>query len=101
MNIAPLHRLINEQSSVVTAIKDSTSAITLLSANPDRRMALFFNDSSATLYLKFGTGASTTNFTMKIPAHSFWRMPLSVYSGVVSGVWDSAPGGHVLVTEIT
>lgn len=50
------------------------------------------NDSTAILYLKFGTTASTTSYTVQIPAGGYFEFPLPTYPGVVHGIWSSATG---------
>jgi len=51
-----------------------------------------FNDSTAVLYLKFGTTASTTSYTVQVAAGGFYEFPLPVYAGEVDGIWSSATG---------
>ena len=52
-----------------------------------------FNDSTATLYLLYGTGATTTNYTVQIGPGGYYEFPATVmYLGPVEGVWSSATG---------
>ena len=52
-----------------------------------------FNDSTATLYLLYGTGATTTNYTVQIGPGGYHEFPDAVmYLGPVEGVWSSATG---------
>lgn len=87
--------------STVTSVAASTSAVTLLAHQPNGVSArLVYNDSSAALYLKFGSAASTSDFTVKIPADSLFEVPgTGPYGGVVTGVWASATG-NARVTEV-
>jgi hypothetical protein len=52
-----------------------------------------YNDSTATLYLLFGTGATTTNYTVQIAAGGYFEFPaFPMFLGEVDGVWSSATG---------
>lgn len=57
-----------------------------------------FNDSTATLYLKFGTAATTTSYTVQIGAGSYYEFPQPCYGGEADGVW-SAVNGAARVTS--
>lgn len=85
-------------SSAVTSVAASTSSVTLAASNAARRMLIVFNDSTATLYLKFGATASTTSFTVQVAAQGYWEMPFPAYTGIVDAVWSLATGS-ARVTE--
>ena len=81
-------------STVVTSMAAGTSAVTLLSALSTRRRALIFNDANTVLYLKLGTGASSTSFTVKVDPDGLFELPtLPVYTGDITGVWAAPVGG--------
>jgi hypothetical protein len=75
--------------------------VTLLAAQPNNVSArMVFNDSSAVLYLKFGTGASTTSYTTQVAAGGYYEVPgPGPYGGAITGVWASATGA-ALCTEV-
>jgi hypothetical protein len=79
-------------------VSASASSVTLAAANASRKRLQVFNDSSAALYLKHGSGASATSFTVKVAAGGYYEMPQPVYPGIVTGIWDSATGA-ARVTE--
>jgi hypothetical protein len=89
-----------------TAVGDSATVVTLLAANEDRSGATFYNDSTALLYLKLGSGASASSFTAALAGKvgstpgGYYETPFD-YDGIVTGIWASDAGGQVLVTEIT
>lgn len=88
-------------TAAVTSVAASTSAVTVLASNTGRKGAMFFNDSSAAMYLKLGSGASTSSFTVKIAADGYYELPEgAVYTGAVTAVWASATG-NVRVTELS
>jgi hypothetical protein len=61
-------------------------------APPLPRGRTVFNDSTATLYLKYGVTASTTDYTVQIAPGGFFEFPLPVYPGEVDGIWSAANG---------
>lgn len=102
--------LYNRPAAVATAtlsnVAASASSVTILSANTSRRQVVLVNDSSAICYVKFGTTASTTSYTVQMPAiannqaaHLFIDED-PVYNGRIDAIWASATG-NMRVTEIT
>ncbi|MCX3290046.1 hypothetical protein OR263_25600 [Streptomyces sp. NEAU-H22] len=80
------------QSATLTNVSASASSVTLLNAAGHARGRTIHNDSSSALYVKFGTAASSTSFTVKLAGDAFYEFPQPCYSGVVTGVWASATG---------
>lgn len=83
----------------------SATEVTVLAANLLRKGASIHNDSTAICYLKMGTGASTTSFTVKLQADDHYELPRwglghDVYRGVITALWASATGS-ARVTEYT
>lgn len=85
-----------------TNVSGSATSVMLLDATaPGERVgASFWNDSAATLYLKFGTTASTTSCTKKMAPDEYWEIPYPTYVGRIDGIWSSAAGA-VRITEVT
>lgn len=94
----------NAQKSATATLSNvagSASSVVILAANANRLGATIYNDSTAILYLKFGTTASTTSFTVKLNPDDFYELsgpPL--YTGILHGIWGSATGA-ARVTELT
>lgn len=86
-------------TTTLSNVTSSASNVTLLAANTNRKTALFFNDSTANLFLKFGATASATSFTVKMTPASFFEMPTPCYTGIIDGIWASA-NGACRVTEL-
>lgn len=87
-------------NAVVTRVNAATSSTNLLVALGNRSMALFWNDSSSTCYLKFGAGASTISFTWKLASNSGFELPSPIYGGLITAVWDAAVGA-MQITELS
>lgn len=87
-------------SATLTNITASTSNQTLAAANAARRGVAVYNDSvTATLYIKYGTTASATSFTVRLAPGDYYESPFG-YTGQVDGVWTAADGA-ARVTEIS
>jgi hypothetical protein len=91
---------IRSSSSSVTSVNDSASSVQLLAANTSRLGATIFNDSSEALYVKLGTTASTTDFTVKVAADGYYEVPFN-YTGRVDGIWSADSTGAARITEFT
>jgi Glycosyl hydrolases family 16 len=86
-------------TGTLTNVAASASSVTLLAANANRKQAIFYNDSSANLYLGYTASAvSVTSYTIRIPASGYYEIPWPVYTGQVNGIWDSAIG-NLRITE--
>lgn len=87
--------------SNVSAAAASTS---ILASNANRRGAVFYNDSTAILYLDLSGGtASLTSFSIAMGGGGYFELPdgkHGVYTGAITGIWASATGA-VRVTEFT
>ncbi len=89
-------------TSTLTNVASSASTGTILASNSARKGAMIVNDSTASLYLKFGATASVTSYTVLIPPSGYYEFPANpcIYSGIVDGIW-SAANGNARVTEIS
>jgi hypothetical protein len=84
----------------VTSVSQSNTSVTLLAANANRVGAILMNIASHTLYVKFGTGASSSSFTVQLSKDSYYEVPFK-YAGIITGCWSSNGNSSVLITEIT
>ena len=84
-------------SANVFNVTSSTTAVSILQPNTARLGASIYNDSTQILYLKCGPTASSTSYTVQIPASGYYELPY-FYIGLVSGLWASA-NGSARVTE--
>lgn len=86
-------------TATLSNVASSASNVTLLAENTDRIGVLVQNDSTATLYLKYGATASTSSYTVKMEPGSYWEMPQPIYTGIIDGIW-SAANGAARITEL-
>lgn len=87
-------------TSTLTNVSDTASSTTCLASNTARLSAMFFNDSTAIVYLKFGATASTTSYTVKVQPDGFYTVQ-GGYNGIVDCIWASDASGAARVTELT
>jgi len=96
VNLAPTTNTPAKSNATV-----SGSSFTVLAANAARRMATFFNDGAATVYLDLSGGtASTTSYSVQIPPQGYYELPQPAVTNLVTGIGSSATG-TVRVTELT
>ncbi len=86
-------------TATATSVSSSTTNVQLLALNVNRKGASFMNDSTANLLIEFGSTASRTAYTVKVPAGGYFEIPF-FYTGVIAGLWDAA-SGRVLIREFT
>lgn len=87
-------------TSAITSVNGSGTSVSLLALNANRKQATFYNDSTAILYLKLGSTASTTSYTVQLVAGAYYELPWKSYTGAIDGIWASATGA-VRITELT
>jgi len=87
-------------TATLTNVAASTASTQLLASTAGRKGAFFFNDSTASLYLKYGTTASTSSFTVLLRPNDYYELPMPIYTGVLEGIWD-ATNGNVRITELS
>jgi hypothetical protein len=84
----------------ITSVAAATSSVTLLSSNSFRLGATIYNDSTTnTLYLKLGTNASTSSYSVKLIPNAYFEVPYD-YTGEIDGIWDGTIG-NARVTELS
>ena len=86
-------------TSTLSNVASSATSVTLLAANSGRRGATIYNDSTQVLYVKFGTTASNTSYTVQMAANAYYEIPFQ-HTGRIDGIWASA-NGNARVTEFT
>jgi len=86
-------------TSSVTSVASSATVVTLKAANTLRRGCTVYNNSTQILYVKLGSSASASSFTVKMQPDDYYEVPAK-YNGIITGIWAAA-NGAALVTEIT
>ena len=87
-------------SATLSNVESSATSVAVLASNANRKQFRIENDSSAVLYVKLGTTASATDYSIKLAAGAAYESnPLLVYTGAIHGIWASA-NGYARVTEL-
>lgn len=87
-----------------TQVNDSATAVALIAANTGRKGMVITNDSSARVFVGYGTvDPTTTNYTFVILSGQTWEMtPSNVFTGQLKGIWETDPNdGAARITELT
>jgi hypothetical protein len=89
-------------TGTITSVAGSVSSVTILNSNTSRKNAIFYNDSTAILYLNLaGSVASTSIYSVQIQANGYFELPPApIYTGSITGIW-SAANGNVRITEFS
>lgn len=64
----------------------TTTVATIVAANADRRGLVLYNDGPALVYVKFGSGASTSSYTFQLATGAMYEMVLPIYTGLITGI---------------
>jgi hypothetical protein len=100
-NGALMVQMVPSTTATLANVAGATASTTLQAANTARLGLQIVNDSTAVLYVKFGAAAASTSYTVQLQAGESWVMPPAYrYTGIVTGIWDSATG-NARVTEMT
>lgn len=86
------------QTATLTNVASSATNVNLFAAAARALGRAVYNDSTAVLYLKFGSTASNASYTVQIAAGGYYEFPQPVYSGPVDGIWASANGNARLTS---
>lgn len=73
------------------------SSVQLVASNASRRNLMIFNDTGVVVYVKLGSSASSTSFTVKLVNQAYYELPFPVYTGAVEA---NGASGSVRVTEV-
>lgn len=92
-------------TATLANVGGSASSVTLIALNTNRLGGVIVNDSSAILYIKYGSSASATSFTYVLQGSASGAQALELpanprYTGIITGIWASATG-NARVTELT
>lgn len=90
-------------TATLSNVSDSATSVTVLASNASRLAFELYNDSDASVFIKFGATASATSFLAKMLPSGFLssRDIGANYTGRIDGIWSSAAGGAMRVTELT
>jgi hypothetical protein len=85
--------------ATITVVNDTASSTTLHTSNSSRLAIIILNASTVGLYVKYGTTASSSDYTQFLEAGEVLREEL--YTGRIDGIWESDASGAARITELT
>lgn len=87
------------QTANVETVAVSTTVATLLPASAGRWSSIIItNASSSVLFIKFGFGAASSDFTVRLSANTYFEMPARAYHGAITGILDTGTGNAQVTT---
>jgi hypothetical protein len=96
--VRPIER--HPTASAISRKATTTSSAELLAANAARARAIIVNEATAFLYVKYGTGASATDYTHRVAPGGELVLPVPAYLGALHGALGSG-SSSAQVTEET
>lgn len=88
--------------TTVYTVHAATVSTLLLNASPTRKGALIYNDSNSLMYLKLGSNATHSDYSIRVLPNQAYDVP-STHTGDVFAVWGSigaGVGGLARVSDI-
>jgi len=86
-------------TGTTTTASVTNSNTTVLASNDSRRGATIYNEGSVDCYVKLGSTASATSYTLKMITDGYYEVPFG-YTGIITGI--TASGTATLrVSELT
>lgn len=82
-----------------TSVSVTNTNTAILASNANRLGFSIYNEGAATCYLKLGSTASTTSYTVQITSGGYYECPFN-YTGAVDGI-TSAGTAQLRITELT
>ena len=86
-------------TSVITKIIGTDQSIMLLDEGFNRQMVTIYNNSSFSMYIKYGANATAESFTLVINSGDYFEFQLPCYTGRIDAFWDGIDG-NAMITEI-
>lgn len=85
----------------LSALASAATSARLLAANQSRKGLILVNTDANAVYVKYGTTASATSFTVIIPGNGgYWEMPAPIYTGQIDAIWAADGSGSLYATEL-
>lgn len=84
----------------LSALASSASSAQLLASTSTRKGLILHNTDSFDVYVKYGTTASATSYTVMIAPNGYWEMPEPIYTGRIDAIWAGNGSGSLYATEL-
>lgn len=94
-------------TATITTLASAATSAQLLASTAGRKGLMLTNTDANGVYVKYGTTASATSFTVFIPGgdttngFGYWEMPAPIYTGRIDAIWVADGSGSLISTELT
>ena len=95
-NVSEVH----PSNSVTTSLNASVTNQTALPSNPLRKGAIIYRQGTGTCYLKLGSNATSSDYTIQMTNNAVYELPFPCYTGRIDVIFSTADGS-IKITEIT
>jgi hypothetical protein len=101
-NPMPVSNVLESSATgALTSVSNSTSSVSVLAANANRKGFIIHNDSNTNVFVAFSATSSTSAFTLRLTNQSsYFSNTLPIYRGVISAI-ATAAAGSLRITELT
>ncbi len=100
-SLADLQDALTADAAALSNVASQDTNINLLASAATRRGVIIHNDDTGILFIKYGSTASTTSYTYKIPVDGTWEMPGPIFTGAIDAIWVTSGSGSARITELT
>ncbi len=87
-------------SGTPVSLASATSSATVVASNTSRTGLILNNTDDNVCYVKFGSSASASSFTVLLNPGDYWEMGTPVYTGIVTAIWAADGSGSLIGTEL-
>lgn len=91
---------ITAPTATLSNLASAATSAQALAANTSRKGVTMYNDDAYGVYIKYGTTASATSYTVFIGANGYWEMPDPIYTGRIDAIWAGDGSGSLRITEL-
>lgn len=88
-------------AAVTQVSAKSAESQQVVAANSNRKGLEIYNNSTSTMYIKFGSAATIDIFTFRLITNASYEMPQNYFTGEIHAIWSNTPTGSANITEIT
>ena len=87
-------------TATLSAVASGAGSAQALAANAARKGVIGHNTDANAVYIKYGTTASATSFTVYLGPGQTWVMDSPIYTGRIDAIWAADGAGSLYLTEL-
>jgi len=86
-------------STTVTGVLATVASYQVFATNNNRVGVSFYKTGGGTAYIKLGTAASSTSYTVQVTNNGYWELSYP-YCGPITIIFNATTAGSVVATEV-